>query len=233
MPNTVDETKAVVRAMVDRGFTAIKLGWGPFGRDEALDVALVAAARESAGPDVALMFDIGNGWPDAIHALRMVRRYEEFRPHWVEEPLMPDDAAGYAMLANAVETPIAAGEEDTTLWGFAELIERSQVDIVQPDVTRCGGISELMKIAAYANVQGRTVVPHAWSTGIIKAATLQVIGALPSVPFFEYCVQETALNQQLTVERFPVIDGQTPIPTGPGLGIEVDLDALRQFTVSS
>jgi L-rhamnonate dehydratase len=229
MPETPDETARVVTDLVARGFTAIKLGWGPFGRDAELDVALVAAARKAAGNEIELMFDIGNGWADGDHGLRQVRRMEEYRPYWVEEPFMPDDVEAYAKLADSVETRITAGEEDATRWGFRDLIDRAHGDVVQPDVTRAGGISEVMKIAQLADLRGVAVVPHAWSTGIIKAATLQVLAALPRTTFFEYCVQATALNQELTVERFPLTDGLVRIPEGPGIGIEIDPAVVERY----
>jgi L-alanine-DL-glutamate epimerase-like enolase superfamily enzyme len=139
--------------------------------------------------------------------------------------------AGYRKLADAVETRIACGEEDATRWGFVQLMERSHVDVIQPDVTRTGGISECLRIAQLADLRGVAMVPHAWSTGIIKAATLHVIGAMPNATFLEYCVQETALNQLLTVERFPVVDGMVTLPDRPGLGIEIDEDVVRQYAV--
>jgi L-alanine-DL-glutamate epimerase-like enolase superfamily enzyme len=112
-------------------------------------------------------------------------------------------------------------------------MEETRVDVVQPDVTRAGGISELVKIAQQADLRGVTMVPHSWSTGIIKAASLHVIGAMPNATFLEYCVQETELNQLLTVERFPVVDGKVALPTRPGLGIEIDEDVVKHYTVSS
>jgi L-alanine-DL-glutamate epimerase-like enolase superfamily enzyme len=231
MPETPEETARVVAGLVERGFTAVKLGWGPFGRDADLDVALVRAAREAAGDAVDLMLDIGMAWPNANHAIRQVRRFEEFRPYWVEEPFWPDELASYRKLAAAVETRIACGEEDTTRWGFSQLIEQTGVDVIQPDVTRAGGISECLRIARLAELRGVAVVPHSWSTGIIKAASLHFIAAMPQATFFEYCVQDTALNQLLTVERFPVEDGVVKIPDGPGLGIEIDDDIVRRYAV--
>lgn len=231
MPDTPQETVSTVSGLVDRGFTAIKLGWGPFGKDADMDVALVRAAREAAGDGVELMFDIGMGWNSADHAIRQVRRFEQYHPYWVEEPFWPDETAAYRKLADTVETRIACGEEDTTHWGFARLMEETRVDVVQPDVTRAGGISELVKIAQQADLRGVTMVPHSWSTGIIKAASLHVIGAMPNASFLEYCVQETELNQLLTVERFPVVDGKVALPTKPGLGIEIDEDVVQRYAV--
>jgi L-alanine-DL-glutamate epimerase-like enolase superfamily enzyme len=232
MPETPAETERTVTTLVEQGFTAIKLGWGPFGRDADLDVALVKAARNAAGDSIDLMFDIGNGWSNAGHAIRQVRRFEVFNPYWVEEPFMPDDIEAYAKLADTVETRIAAGEEDVTRWGFRDLIERGRVDVVQPDVTRAGGISECLRIAQLAAMHDREIVTHSWSTGIIKAASMHFLAAIPRSNLFEYCVQETALNQALTRERFPIVDGYVHIPEGPGLGIEIDDEMVDQYRVS-
>ena len=231
MPETPEEAGEVVAGLVGRDFTAIKLGWGPFGRNPELDVALVRAARQAAGETVELMLDIGLGWPNADHAIRMVRRLEEFHPYWVEEPLMPDDLDGYAKLADAVETRIAAGEEDATRWGFRELMDRGRVDVIQPDVTRAGGITECVRIGQLADLRGVMTVTHSWSTGIIKAASLHVLAALPRATFFEYCVQETALNQALTVERFPLEDGLVRFPDAPGLGVTIDDEVVERYRV--
>jgi L-alanine-DL-glutamate epimerase-like enolase superfamily enzyme len=111
-------------------------------------------------------------------------------------------------------------------------MERTGVDVIQPDVTRAGGISECVRIAQLADLRGVAMVPHSWSTGIIKAASLHVIGAMPNATFLEYCVQETALNQLLTVERFPVVDGMVALPDRPGLGVEIDEDVVQRYAVS-
>ena len=233
MPETPEECFKVVSENVERGFTAIKLGWGPWGRDADLDIVLAKAAREAAGDKVELMFDIGLGWPNADHAIKQVRRLEEYRPYWVEEPLWPDELDGYRKLADTVETRIAAGEQDSTRWGFEDLMERCRVDVVQPDVTRAGGISEVVKIGRQAELRGTMCVTHSWSTGIIKAASLHALAALPKSEWFEYCVQDTPLNKLLTDEQFPIdSDGMVEIPTKPGLGIEIDDEVVARFTVA-
>ena len=157
---------------------------------------------------------------------------EEHRLGWIEEPFWPDDYAKYAALAAAVSTPIAGGEEETTLADFERLIDKGGVEIVQPDVTRAGGIGECLRIADLARRRGRRCVLHAWSTGIIKAATLHVLAAMEEAEYMEYCVQTTDLNQRLVVERFPVVDGMVAIPDRPGLGIELDAAALKEFAVT-
>ena len=132
-----------------------------------------------------------------------------------------------------METRIAAGEQDSTRWGFEDLMERCRVDVVQPDVTRAGGISEVVKIGRQAELRGTMCVTHSWSTGIIKAASLHALAALPKSEWFEYCVQDTPLNKLLTDEQFPIdADGMVEIPTKPGLGIEIDDEVVARFTVA-
>ena len=223
----------VVARYCEQGFTGIKLGWGALGRSLESDVALVAAARRAAGEDVAIMIDIGKAWGSVREAIERARRLEEQRPAWIEEPFAPDDYAKYAALCEATTTPIAAGEEETTVWDFERLIEQGGVEIVQPDVTRAGGISECRRIAELASRRGRRCIPHAWSTGIIKAATLQVIAAIDEAEWFEYCVQSTPLNERLVDERFPLLDGYVEIPARPGLGVELDEQQVRECVVAS
>jgi L-rhamnonate dehydratase len=231
MPETPEETRRVVTAQREAGFGAVKRGWGPLGRDATLDVALVKAAREAGGEDCDLMIDIGLGWTDPDDAIRRVRGMEEYRPYWVEEPFMPDEYTKYRALADAVETPIAGGEEESTLLDFERLIDQGGVTVVQPDVTRAGGISECMRIAAMARARGKRCVLHDWSTGIIKAASLHVLAAMDEAEYLEYCVQTTELNQRLVVEHFPVTDGFVEILQKPGLGVEIDEDVLKECLV--
>ena len=122
----------------------------------------------------------------------------------------------YRALADAVDVPIAAGEEETTVWDFERLIDRGGVAVVQPDVTRAGGLRETVRIAELARRRGRRTVTHSWSTGIIKAASLHVLAVLEEAEWFEYCVQTTELNQRLVHEQFPVVDGMVEVPTAPG-----------------
>jgi len=195
-------------------------------------VRLARAARKAAGDKVDVLIDAGLGYgADADTAIRVAREYEQLGIFWLEEPFLPDELEAYAKLADTVDIRVAAGEEDTTLWGFRELVERGHVDVVQPDVTRCGGITELVRIAAYANGVGKACVPHAWKSGIIKAASLHVNAVLPDARFQEYCVADTPLNNSLTRERFPLKDGYVEVPTAPGLGVELDPEVLERFAV--
>ena len=233
MPDTPDEVRAAVGALREQGFTAVKLGWGPLGADADHDLALAAAACEAGGDGVTILIDAGLGYgADAQKAIGVARGLEELGVFWLEEPFEPDEYEAYAELADTVDIRVAAGEQDTTLWGFRELIERGHVDLVQPDVTRCGGITELLRIAEFAHERGIETVPHAWKSGIIKAASLHVNAVLPEALFQEYCVAETPINTLLTRERLPIdSEGFLAVPTGPGLGVELDPDVLERYRV--
>ncbi len=234
MPDTPEETSKAVSELRAQGFTAVKLGWGPQGKDPDHDLRLAAAARAAAGPEMDVLIDAGHGYgADAATAIRVARGLEELGVGWLEEPFLPDELDAYAELADTVDIPIAAGEMDATRWGFRELVERGHVDVLQPDVTRCGGITELLRIAELGREHGVATVPHAWKSGIIKAASLHVNAVLPEALYQEYCVAGTPINNELTVQRLPIdADGCVAVPTAPGLGIELDLDVVERFRVA-
>jgi L-rhamnonate dehydratase len=233
MPDTPEETAERVAALCDDGFTAVKLGWGILGQDPKHDVKLAAAAKEAAG-DCEIMIDAGLGYvADATTATEVARELEQLGVFWLEEPFEPDEYEAYAELADGVDIRIAAGEQDTTVWGFRELIDRGHVDLVQPDVTRCGGITELLRIAELARGRGVETVPHAWKSGIIKAASLQCNAVLPDALFQEYCISDTPINQTLTRERLPLeAGGVVRIPTAPGIGVTLDDEVVERYRVN-
>jgi L-rhamnonate dehydratase len=234
MPDTPEETGERVAALREKGFTAVKLGWGPLGRDPDHDVRLAAAAKDAGGDGVDILIDAGLGYEDdAQTAIRVARELEQLGIGWLEEPFLPDAYEAYAELADTVDMTIAAGEQDVTRWGFRELIERGHVDLVQPDVTRCGGITETLRIAKLAAEHGVGTVPHAWKSGIIKAASLHVNAVLPDGRYQEYCVADTPINTSLTVERLPIeADGCVAVPTAPGIGITLDEDVVNSLRVA-
>jgi L-alanine-DL-glutamate epimerase-like enolase superfamily enzyme len=233
MPDTTEETAERVSALRDEGFTAVKLGWGPLGEDAKHDVRLAAAAKEAVG-DGEILFDAGFGYSgDATTAIAVARELEQLGVFWLEEPFEPDEYEAYAELADTVDIRVAAGEQDTTVWGFRELVERGHVDLVQPDVTRCGGITEWLRIAALAREHGLETVPHAWKSGIIKAASLQCNAVIPDALFQEYCVAATPINQTLTHERLPLEeDGYVRVPTAPGIGVTLDDEVVERYRVN-
>ena len=221
------------RQYLEQGFTAVKFGWGVFGQDAARDECLVAAARKALGNKAELLIDAG--W--YVHrtpkeAIRMVRSLEPYRPFFVEEPLSPEDYDGYAELARAVETPIACGEQESTEWGFRALIEQGQVDIVQPDLSRCGGFTVARKIAHLAELHNRLVIPHAWLSDLLTAASLHLNAFLKRSVFEEFNVTRGPLSREIAVNPITMHDGFLDVPQRPGLGIEVDEAALKKFQVA-
>jgi L-rhamnonate dehydratase len=231
MPETPGEVEQLVHGLRTAGFQAIKLGWGPLGKDPELDIELVKAAREVGGWDFDLMLDVGFEWSNLADPAAHARRLQEYQPYWIEEPFWPDQLASYARLADQIDAPIAAGEEDATVHDFVDLM-RAGVSIVQPDVTRAGGLSEVIRIAERAQLDGRRMVPHSWGSSIIKAATLQVIGAMERAEYFEYSVPRNELSRNLASE-IPVNDGYVDIPNEPGLGIELNEQAIDKYAVAS
>ena len=233
MPETTAEVTEAVTALKEQSFTAVKLGWGPLGKDAKQDVALAAAAKEAGGDGVEIMIDSGLGYvADAKRAIDVAREYEQLGIYWMEEPFEPDEYEAYAELADTVDIRVTAGEQDVTWWGFRELIDRAHVDLVQPDVTRCGGITETLRIAELAHSQGKQTVPHAWKSGIIKAASLHCNAVMPDGIWQEYCVADTPIAKRLTVQRLPIEeDGCVAVPTAPGLGIDLDEDVLESLRV--
>jgi len=232
MPDTEDEVRAKVTGLAEQGFTAIKLGWGPLGQDTAHDVRLVKAARQAVGDTVDILIDAGLGYGgDAARAIGVAREFEQLGVYWLEEPFEPDELDAYAKLADTVRIPIAAGEHDATAWGFRELIERGHLDIVQPDMTRCGGLTDALRIAKLAEQKGVVCMPHAWKSGIVKAASLHLNAVLPGTRLQEYCVAGTPINTALTIQKHPLKDGYVDVPTAPGLGIDLDPEVLARFAV--
>jgi L-alanine-DL-glutamate epimerase-like enolase superfamily enzyme len=232
MPDTEREVEASVERLAAMSFTAIKFGWGPIGKDEAHDVRLARAAKRAAGEGVEILIDAGFGYgADAKRAIRVARQLEDLGIYWLEEPFEPDEFEAYAELADAAGIRVAAGEEEATRWGFRELVERGHVDVIQPDVTRCGGLTEALRIARDAQARDIDVVPHAWKSGVIKAASLHLNAVLETAHFQEYCVAETPINRLLTRERMPIANGFVDVPTKPGLGIDLDPEILARYAV--
>lgn len=230
--NTPQEMAETTKKLINQGFTAIKFGWGIFGQDPKLDIALVKAARKAAGDKIDIMIDAGLIW-DAKTAIRMTKRLEEFNIFWMEEPLPPDDLAGYARVAESVDTPIAAGEEESTRFGFKELIEIGKIDILQPDLARAGGFTEGKKIAQLAYDHNRVCVPHAYSTGIVTAATVHFNAWLPKSLFVEYSMDTTALSRNLVKTKMQFKDGYVTVPDEPGLGVELNNKIIERYQIKN
>jgi L-alanine-DL-glutamate epimerase-like enolase superfamily enzyme len=227
-----DDMKRACEFYLARGFTAIKFGWGVFGQDCRRDVALVAAARAAIGPEVELMVD--PGWMvnrSAYDAIELLRALEPYRIFWLEDFLHPENYAGYAQVKAANPgTRLAAGEQEATAWGFHDLITRGKVDVVQPDLSRCGGFTQARKILWEAQLAGVDVCPHAWLTDLLTSASLHLNAVLERSLFLEYNVCESPMLREII--RNPVemdSSGVIRVPEGPGLGIEIDENAMKRF----
>jgi L-rhamnonate dehydratase len=229
---TPAETGDRARRFVDRGFTAVKFGWDPMGRDEQTDIALVREARRGLGTGPDLMIDAGLVW-DAKTAIQRARAFEEHKIFWLEEPLLPDDYEGYRKLSEAVDVRIAAGEEESSRLSFLDLMDRGKIDIVQVDLTRCGGFTEAMKIASLAVDRGLPVVNHGFTTFINVAAALHFLNSIPNSFILEFVVEEeTTLRDHITRQKFVARDGYLDIPDAPGLGVDLNEEGIARYRVA-
>lgn len=223
-----------LQSVVERGFRAIKMGWRPFGRrDRAFDELLIKTARQAVGDDIQLMVDAGGSeqfWPHGTNWARntaiMLADYDIV---WFEEALPPDNIDGFVELTRSSPVPISGGEVLTRRQSFLPWLQRNAVDIIQPDVTKCGGLSDFRRIAQMAQDHNVQVVPHGWNTAVGLAADLQISAFLPNAQFVEY-LTPCAYIDQLTTQPFELdSEGYLPIPQTPGLGIEIDMSRLQHF----
>jgi L-alanine-DL-glutamate epimerase-like enolase superfamily enzyme len=225
--------RAAARRYLDEGFTAIKFGWGIFGRDPRLDVRLVEAARSQIGDDVDLLIDAG--WfveRTAKQAIQVVHALEPYRPFFIEELLHPEDYDGYRRLSESVDTLIACGEQESTEWGFQQLIDRGRVDVLQPDLTRCGGFTVARKIVHMAERANVLVIPHSWSSDLLTAASLHLNAFQRRPVFVEFSTSQGPLSREMVKEPLRLDDGYVNVPTGPGLGVEVNEEVLDKYRIS-
>jgi L-alanine-DL-glutamate epimerase-like enolase superfamily enzyme len=223
-----------LNATVSRGFRAIKLGWRPFGRRDAkTDELLIGTARETVGPHVELMVDAGGSeqfWPHgykwALQTAKMLANYDIV---WFEEALPPDDLDGFIELRRNAPLPIATGEVLTRRQSFRPFIERGAVDVIQPDCTKCGGITEAWRVAWMAYEHNVWYVPHGWNTAIGLAADLHLTASVPVARYVEYLTPSPYIDELIAEPFRPDAEGYLSVPDKPGLGIELNRDALKRY----
>jgi L-alanine-DL-glutamate epimerase-like enolase superfamily enzyme len=231
MPQTPEEVTALAARVVEEGFGALKLGWGPLGEDVGRDVELTAAARAVLGPDRKLMIDGG-----MAYSLRSARTFcrlvEPQNIFWFEEPFEADDILSYERLTGSVDVRIACGEAHSNARPFRQLVEAG-VSILQPDLGRCGGMTIGRDIAAMVREYSASavVIPHCFSTDVLLAATLQFVSTLPGERLIEYPVTQSKRLGSLLSAPFAPDNGFLQVPDGPGLGITLDNDEVRRRTV--
>lgn len=226
-----------IEAMAASGHQAvkIKIGLGP-----GSDVERAGIARDILGDDVELLLDINSNYTFDT-ATEAFERLAPYRPGWIEEPLSPQDIDGYARLRARAKLPIATGEALYTVFDFKQLVDRGGVDVLQPDLTLCGGFWQGRKIAELAHANHLRVSPHVWGGGVGLAAALHYISALSASPhadnipkpvLLEYDLGTNPLRTELLRQPILARDGFVAVPQGPGLGIEIDEDALARYAVS-
>jgi L-rhamnonate dehydratase len=230
---TPDAVRTATRRYVDQGFTAVKFGWGVFGRDPDLDVRLVEAAREALGSQRDLLID--TGWfieRTPKQAIRTIRALEPFGPFFVEEILHPEDYDGYRRVSEAVDVLIACGEQEATEWGFRELVHRARVDVLQPDLSRCGGFTAARKIVYMAETANVLVIPHSWSSDLLTAASLHLNAFQRRAEFVEFNTSQGPLSRDMVREPLRMVDGYLSVPTGPGLGVDVNEETIERYRIA-
>jgi L-alanine-DL-glutamate epimerase-like enolase superfamily enzyme len=231
-PEILAENLLAVRS---QGFRAFKIGWGPFGRrSDALDERIVRVARDAVGPEALLMVDAGASdafWPrDYKWAARTARMLAGYDVYWFEEPLLPDNLHDYVRLRESSPVPIAGGEVLTRRQSFAPWLENRAFDIVQPDVTKVGGISEERRIAWMAEENGVRFIPHGWNTALGLAADLHLASASRNTDLVEYLTGSPYIDDLVVGGWTLDADGMLPVPDGAGLGVSLDMDAVERLT---
>jgi len=222
-------------AQTARGFRAIKMGWRPFGRvSRKLDELLIKTARETVGEDVELMVDAGGSeqfWPHGVSwARETAKMLGDYGIVWFEEALRPDDVTGFKELRQTSPVLVATGEVLTRRQAFQPFLVERAVDVIQPDVTKCGGLSEGRRIGWMAQDHGALLVPHGWNTGIGVAADLALTAALPVARWIEYQTGVPYIEEILDPPFKLDDEGMLRVPTGPGLGVTLNWDAVRRYT---
>jgi galactonate dehydratase len=228
-------------ATVEMGFAALKFDpipgpWRSYiDRDiERRAIANVAAVRAAVGPDIDVLIEVHRRLAP-MHAVRLAREIEPYEPFWFEEPVLAENMEALAQARSKIRIPVVTGEELYSKFEFRRVFETGAADIINPDVCNVGGILELREIAATAETYFVGVAPHNYnSTSVGLAATAHASAAMPNFVITEYFVNLDAVSQEIADRPFSVKDGHIAVPTGPGLGIDLDEKAMaahayRQF----
>lgn len=215
------------------GFHACKI---KIGFDPAEDLRVIRAVREAIGAEMRLMIDANHGY-GVTEAIRLGRAAADYDIDWFEEPVVPEQLGAYRAVREGQPIPVAGGETWHSRWGMQAALQAGAVDILQPDMAGCGGLSEALKIAAIASLSGTRIVPHVWGTGVHIAAALQFMAAQtpdplrshPVEPILEFDRTHNPFRQAVLQSPIEAVDGLVAIPSGPGLGIDINREALAEF----
>lgn len=229
-PSDLATVRETGKRLAGRGFTAVKFGWGGFGRDWRADIALVKMARQAVGDDIDLLVDVGLCW-NARTALERAHMLAEFRLYWLEAPLPFYPMEAYAELCS--QSPIQISCESAGgFWESQDAIRRGKLHVILPDVSNVGGMGEWKRISQMARTEGARCVPHCFSTGILSAASLHLVANQPDMDLIECSEQGSVLNTDLVRPAFRAVDGYIDVPDQPGLGVELDEDIVSRFRVA-
>jgi L-alanine-DL-glutamate epimerase-like enolase superfamily enzyme len=232
----LDDLCAILTRAVAAGFTAVKFEalFDGLADDRSL-VGCIRQARETVGDDVRLLVDFGYRWTDWRDARAVLRRLESLDIWLAEATLRHTDLEGHARLAASSPTRIGGAEHASSLEECRAWLEIGHVDVLQPDIARCGGFTEMLRVAALADLHGASVIPHCWKTGIDAAAARHFHAAVPNCPMIEMLAPElyaSPLRRQLTLPEPEVTDGTMALPTAPGLGVNLVTGAVARYEVT-
>ena len=227
----------------DMGFSAMKM---KIGRGPEEDIRLVEAVREAIGQETKLMVDANHAYT-AREAIPLGRELEALGVYWFEEPVAPEDKQGYRDLCQALDINIAGGEAEFSRWGFRDLIEGRCVDVLQPDISGLGGVSEYLKVRDLAHTHFTPVVNHVWGSAVSVALNLHLLAAMPDLPgaahpvqpMLEYDTTPNKFREDLLTESLGILEqvqangGWVDLPKGPGLGIDINFDFVDHYRVDA
>jgi L-alanine-DL-glutamate epimerase-like enolase superfamily enzyme len=233
--HTPEQNAIAARRYVEAGFRGIKFGWGGFGVDWARDQENLAAITSAMGAGTTLMIDPGwyveeegrARYRNRQQTVRMLELLDEIRPYWIEDFVHPEQLGTYRTLkAEFPGLRFAAGEQQATPWDFARLVDEAEIDILQPDLTRCGGLSVATEVAR--SFPGTEIVTHSWLTDLLHANSLHFLATLPAATWIEFNVAQSVLTRGVVRDHLRLAaDGTVAVPTGVGIGVEVDEEFIR------
>ncbi|MGF7184117.1 L-alanine-DL-glutamate epimerase-like enolase superfamily enzyme [Desulfitispora alkaliphila] len=226
-----EKNRKIASKLKKQGFTSLKFGGGILGDDPHMDYQIIEAVRDELGSDYELQIDLATKWLTYGHAVNMFKRLDKFNLNWIEEPILADDLKGYSKLLGVSGAKLAGGESLTTTYEFNDFLKYAQPDIVQPDITRCGGFSEIRKINDLATMRGTKLVPHGFSTGILLSATVQFLAACQHGDLIEYSQSNSPLFTKLVKNILPFENGYVKVPDTVGLNIDLDEEIIEKYKI--
>lgn len=223
-------TREIAQKWIAAGYQAVKFGWEPMGQSEAVDMDLVRGARAGLGSDATLLIDAGCVW-DARTALQRAVKFQDFNIGWLEEPLREDDVEGYVWLRDRSPVPIASGEGECGRESFRPFIDRQALDVYQVDLSR-NGFTEAAYIKNRVEEIGARLCNHCYTSPLTAAASLHWLTTCRDAFLFEDCVEDSPLRHELTHEKIQAVDGWISAPDGPGLGVTINEEFVREHLIS-